>query len=270
MFDKAHRLLYHRAIGQRVVDIRVWLGRQRVGVAMTPTRSYEPIVAHLQNEIRGGRLSLGQRLPTERELGEQFGVSRAVVREAIKVLDTMGLVESRQGSGIYVRKNTIPKISHAITLSVTPEDDSVLRLLELREALEALTARYAAERGSQTQRETIAAAALATVEAAQAEDVAAFGGADAQFHTAVYEAAGNQYLSAVARAVHHMQIGVAELLARHPGSLLLAAGQHMSVATAVVAGEAQAAGEAMAAHVRYSRDVLRAILDAQVVQEVAE
>ena len=76
--------------------------------AVILTRSYEQVVQQIQEGIRSGSLVPGQRLPTERELGESFGVSRAVVREALKVLAAMGLVESRQGSGNYFAPTRSP------------------------------------------------------------------------------------------------------------------------------------------------------------------
>ncbi len=69
--------------------------------------------------IRNGQIGNGGRLPTERELSAAFRVSRGVIREAIKVLGALGLVEARQGSGIYVL-NTVPTVTRAFTLSVSP------------------------------------------------------------------------------------------------------------------------------------------------------
>src|ERR671910_654816 len=86
------------------------------------TRSYEQVVEQIQDGIRSGTLVPGQRLPTERELGESFRVSRAVVREALKVLAAMGLVESRQGSGNYISAKPVPSISRALILSATPDE----------------------------------------------------------------------------------------------------------------------------------------------------
>ena len=79
--------------------------------SVTVERSYEHIVKQIVEGIHSGRLQRGQKLPTERDLGVSFGVSRSVVREALKVLMAQGLVESRQGSGVFVRNNPIPAIS---------------------------------------------------------------------------------------------------------------------------------------------------------------
>ena len=82
--------------------------------AVTVVRPYEQIVRQIQAAIRDNALVEGDRLPTERELAETFGVSRSVVREAIKVLSAQGMVESRQGSGLYVRNRPIESVSRAI------------------------------------------------------------------------------------------------------------------------------------------------------------
>src|SRR5215211_1137494 len=127
--------------------------------SVTVTRSYEQVVKQVGDAIQRGALPRGQKLPTERELADSFGVSRGVVREAVKVLTTMGLVESRQGSGTYVRTDPLPAVTHALTLSVEPEEHAIGRLFEFRQALEALAARRAAERRSDAQAASIVAAA---------------------------------------------------------------------------------------------------------------
>ncbi|HKG27352.1 MAG TPA: GntR family transcriptional regulator, partial [Thermomicrobiales bacterium] len=119
------------------------------------TRSYEQVVQQIRGRIRSGMLVPGQRLPTERELADSFGVSRGVIREALKVLGSMGLVESRQGSGTYVCSNPVPSISRALTLSATTEEHSIFRLYELREPLDVAAARLAAQRRTAEQIEAM-------------------------------------------------------------------------------------------------------------------
>ena len=114
--------------------------------AVNVVRPYEQIVQQIQEAIRVNSLTQGDRLPTERELAETFGVSRSVVREAIKVLTAQGLVESRQGSGLYVVNRPIESVSRAIVLSVTPDEDSVDQLFEFRRLLEVDAARLALRR----------------------------------------------------------------------------------------------------------------------------
>lgn len=129
--------------------------------AITVTRSYEGVARQIAESIRNRQIHSGERLPTERELSFTFGVSRGVIREAIKVLGAPGLVEDRQGGGIYVR-NYVPTITRAFTFSDSPDAESIERLFELRCTLEVETAHRAALRRSDDELAAIAAAASIT------------------------------------------------------------------------------------------------------------
>lgn len=225
--------------------------------SVTVTRHYEQIVRQIQDGIRDGQLARGHKLPTERELGLQFGVSRSVVREAIKVLDSMGLVETRQGSGIYVRTTALPTVSRALTLVVSPEETSVGHLFEFRRLLESMAARLAALRRSDAEITDIRRHARATRDAS---GIPAFGLADAQFHHAVYVAAGNPYLIAMLDAVREMQGDVVALFHEAPGSLAVAASHHLRVAAAIEHGDADAAAASMDEHIGYTADMVAGIL----------
>ena len=230
--------------------------------AVLVTRSYEQVVEQFAEGIRRGTLVPGQRLPTERELGETFGVSRAVVREALKVLASMGLVESRQGSGTFVRANPVPSITRALTLSATPEEESLLALFEVREPLEAMAARLAAERRSSEQVERIVAGAEATRRAAETDDGLLFSEGDQALHGTIFEAAANPYLTSVASAVRELLARALHLVVSLTGTMAAAAEHHLGIAAAIERGDAEAAAELMAAHIRYNADALREMLAA--------
>ena len=70
--------------------------------AVEKKRAYEDVVAQIRTLLENGRLKRGDQLPTERELSETFKVSRATVREALRTLESLRLVQSRQGNGTYV------------------------------------------------------------------------------------------------------------------------------------------------------------------------
>ncbi|NDY90430.1 FadR family transcriptional regulator [Ideonella sp. TBM-1] len=157
-------------------------------------RLSEQLADALAGGIREGQLQPGQRLPTEAALVERFGVSRTVVREALSRLKTLGLIESRQGSGAYVRRP--PEAATAQPLLLAPDGsvEAVLQMVEVRRALEAEAAALAAARVTPATLAPIQAA-LQTLEAAVAagsegveEDMA--------FHAAIAQAAGNPFLLA--------------------------------------------------------------------------
>ncbi len=165
------------------------------------TTSFSPVVSadrlsvqvaqRLANEIREGRLSPGDKLPTEAKLVEQFQVSRTVVREALSRLKSLGLVASRQGSGVYVDQSAVfEPLNFDARFAASRE--AVIHIVEVRRALEAECAQLAAEKRS-------AADVRAIHKALQALDVAVEKGEegveeDVQFHRAIAKAAGNPFL----------------------------------------------------------------------------
>lgn len=221
-------------------------------VSVTVQRSYEQVARQIEAQIRAGDLAPGAKLPPERAMGERFGVSRGVVREAIKVLSTMGLVESRQGSGIYVRNNPIPSISRALTLSVSADAASILRLFEFREEIESLAARAAARRRTNEQLGAMRRALDANAASLADTDWDAFGETDHDLHLAIAAAADNPYLYAVISATRQMQRDVMRIVARRSGVLAVAVAQHRRVVAAISGRDAMAAAVAMREHMRYS------------------
>lgn len=113
-------------------------------IAVTDKLS-EQVARRLIAEIRSGRLAPQDKLPTEALMVQQFGVSRTVVREAISQLKSLGLVTSRQGSGMYVRPHAnFEPLS--FDTDHTASRDAVIQITEVRRAIEAEAARLAAER----------------------------------------------------------------------------------------------------------------------------
>jgi DNA-binding FadR family transcriptional regulator len=105
-----------------------------------PRRLYEQIARKIANDIAAGKLELGQRLPSERELAQVFGVSRPTVREAIIALELDDLVEVRLGSGVYVTHRQPPKGQPGA------KDIGPFELLEARRAIEGESCALAALR----------------------------------------------------------------------------------------------------------------------------
>src|SRR5687768_15073126 len=104
----------------------------------------DQVAAALSAEIRAGRLVPGDRLPTEAVLVEQFAVSRTVVREAISRLKSLELVDSRQGSGVFVKRASFSPLNFDARHSESKQ--AVIQMVEVRRALEAEVAALAARR----------------------------------------------------------------------------------------------------------------------------
>lgn len=151
----------------------------------------EQVARRLTDEIRSGRLAPLDKLPTETVLVQQFGVSRTVVREAISQLKSLGLVASRQGSGMFVMAGAnFEPLSFKSDHSASR--DAVIQITEVRRAIEAEAARLAAERRS-------AKDVVQIKKALKAIEVAVKAGRDGvaedvEFHRCIARAANNPFL----------------------------------------------------------------------------
>src|SRR5512147_2822106 len=128
------------------------------GAAIEPLereqRLYERVVEKVLQLISSGAWKAGYRLPPERELSEAFGVSRTVVREAVKALEARGVVESATGSGVSVRRADFNMLSRSLQtyMQLTNQDDFEIRLNEVRRVLEVEMVALAAIRITPEQR----------------------------------------------------------------------------------------------------------------------
>lgn len=115
------------------------------GKRAASSRASQDIIAALQGDIASGRLPLGSRLPTESDLAVHYGVSKPTVREAMRSLDSMGLIEVRHGSGTYVRADTTFLVLTALQVTMQVERVRILDAFAVREVLGLQSARWAAE-----------------------------------------------------------------------------------------------------------------------------
>ena len=116
---------------------------RRFNSVMPGVHLSEQVAEALAAEIRAGRPAAGEKLPTEAVLVEQFAVSRTVVREAVSRLKSLGVVESRQGSGVFVRQAEFAPLNFDARSSASVQ--AVIQMVEVRRALEAEVAALAAQ-----------------------------------------------------------------------------------------------------------------------------
>ena len=158
---------------------------------LTNVRLYEQIAASIRSRIVSGELTQGERLPNERDIAVGYGVSRNVVREAIRALAKDGLVSVRQGSGTYVSDGTSRALGDSLELAISVGglEQNLARLLEIRQIIEPSVAGLAADRAGPEQIAELRAE-VATMEGAF-EDVETFIAADHRFHVAIAKATLN-------------------------------------------------------------------------------
>ncbi len=218
------------------------------------TQGYQAIAARIMELILHTGLKPGDRLPTERELGRELGVSRHTVSQAVKVLAVSGVLRSRQGSGIYVTRTSPPTATGFIDVTVRGDPQQVQQLCEFRMTLEIQTARLAAERITPRLLRRIEEAALATRDSAERQEGSQFSEADTEFHLGIAEASGNAYLASAVGAVIPVQFwagdSVMGIEGGKPGNPITAAAQHMAIFQGIRDGDADAAALAMQQHIQ--------------------
>lgn len=162
---------------------------------VTAMRAYERVVAQVEEAIHSGRLRPTERLPSERQLMEQFGVSRSTVREALRVLQSKGLVQSRPGdpNGPIVLPFSSDGLREQMASLVRVEFLSMRELLQFRMTVEGTSYRLAAILRTPAQLDALDEA-MRAMAAAVGPDEGRFARADLRFHEAVAEAAGNKLL----------------------------------------------------------------------------
>jgi GntR family transcriptional repressor for pyruvate dehydrogenase complex len=209
-------------------------------------RVYETIVTQVQDLIVRGELKTGDRLPPERDLVASFGVSRASVREAICVLESMGLVESRAGSGTYVTTASVENLIQPLALTILQEQDSIREIFEVRRLIEPHLAGLAAERAPEGERQELRAIVGRHGQMVDRGETGAE--ADGEFHLAIARAARNAVFLRLIFGVH-------DLLGKSRDSRFQTGGRpkqslngHLEVLAAIERGDSPGARDAMNAH----------------------
>jgi GntR family transcriptional repressor for pyruvate dehydrogenase complex len=217
------------------------------------SRLYEQIVQQIEDSVTRGDLKPGDQLPAERELAQQFRVSRTAVREAVKTLREKGLVEAYPGRGTFITR----VISHSIGQTLDRmmkigEPEGTAHLIVVREILEpeiaALAAASADEEDIESMREAIA------LMDARRQEPEAFIEADLDFHLALAEAAANPLILSLIDSI----VGVLReqrLRTFHvEGGPERGQYHHKRILEAVEHRDSQGAREAMRAHLRQVRE----------------
>ena len=210
----------------------------------------EKIISQISDAIIGGRLEAGDRLPPERELAGQFGVSRTVIRDAVKTLAGRGILQVRRGAGIFVATGEENMIGHLNALSnVLPVQGAGLRdLFDVRRVLEAQGAEWAARKRSAHHVERLRKILDDAHSHPEAPQV--LSEKDAQFHVAIAEASRNLVLVRVMLTLLDLLATARRETLNIPGRARRSLEEHERVLEEIEAGSPDGARWAMLAHLR--------------------
>jgi len=221
-----------------------------------PKKISEEIVTQIKVLISDGQLKPGERVPSERELAALLGVSRPSVREAIMVLEAMGLVESRQGGGTFVRSLTESALADPLMSLVEKNPRMLHQLAEVRMGLETWSAYLAAQRATDAEIETLRQ--LVDEMERQAEDGGWDAEVDTRFHYAITTATHNTIQLHVLNTIHglfHTTIMVALTeFYQKEGYIKMLLKHHRSILERIAARDPEGARQAMSEHLKLVRD----------------
>lgn len=225
------------------------------------TRSRQPkninaqIVDVIGRRIIAGEYDVGEKLPIEAQLCDEFGVSRPVLREAIKILMAKGLVVSKARVGTLVTSKNGWNILDPYVLNwvieLMPESRFLDMLFEVRLGIEPIASELAAENGSD---EAIQAIGEAYSDMEKAPTTAELAEPDLRFHQAILDATANPMLSFIGSTLHSALAFSIELTSRHPDTYALSLPRHKAVYKAIAQREPEAARAATISLLKNSRE----------------
>ncbi|MGO4278016.1 transcriptional regulator, GntR family [Cupriavidus sp. OV038] len=216
-----------------------------------PITLTERVIQQLRAEIADGVYPVGARLPTGKQLAEQYGVSTAVIREVTEHLRSQGMIESRQGLGSTVRSR-VSDAGFRLSGQAGADAADLAAIYELRLDLESAAAAMAARR--RTDDDLRRMADLLGTLAAQLHDIDRGAESDTQFHVAVATATHNKYyqdlLQYLNLQLHHAVRTARGNSQQQPGLPEQVHGEHVAIFEAIRAADPEAARLAAAAHLR--------------------
>jgi GntR family transcriptional repressor for pyruvate dehydrogenase complex len=207
--------------------------------------------------VRTGNLKPGDQLPPERELAQLLEVSRPSLREAMRGLQILGVVKSRQGGGAYISSLNAADLLGPLQFLITLNAENVHALYESRVVIDGAIARMAAERLSDGD-----LARLRRLVAAQGglfADPIGFRVSDLEFHLTIMQSTDNPFLVRVSHSLYVLGMEYRRIASETAGVLRQSHADHEQIVAAFAGRDADAAEKAMVTHMR---NVHRSTLDA--------
>ncbi len=211
-------------------------------VSMARPKLSEEAVRQIKALIESGELKAGDKLPTERELTGQLEVGRGSVREALRALEAVGLIEVRRGRGIFVRGGGNGETADKSTLPFDVQESDFEDLMEVRSIVETRACVLAAQRAGPEDFEAMQAAIDQMREALAAGDIAGVVLGDMAFHDAIIRATKNKLLVRLEAAVAHQLMDGRRLSFSTHGAPSRSIDRHQAIMKAIKAGDGEWAG----------------------------
>lgn len=226
------------------------------------------IIDQIIGSLIAGDLRPGDRLPSIEDLTSQFSVGRTSVREALKALDLVGLIEIRHGEGTFIRQDISRFVLKPLAWGILLDQAKVHELMETRRCVEGELAALAASRASQ---EEIAAIERALLQmGASLNDVDEYVTADLAFHLGVWAAAHNEVMSHILSGIVDLLKQTIQRVVSVPGTMEVGLTYHRPIYEAIANRDADSAAARMRNHLNYVETVMLQVLCDRVNQRSAD
>lgn len=222
-------------------------GRSYQGKSRKTSSRSDPssVITMLRNFIEEGGFDVGMTLPPERVLAERLGVGRPAIREGIKALSILDVIESRRGDGTYIKSLEGLRAGWPTTVEIRSTDFNLLDLLEVRKMFEPAAAKLAASRANEESLRRIESECSRLENESDWDSIAQH---DLTLHTAIIEAAGNPVLTELNSALGRLQRKSRRLTQSNAPDRDAMVRHHRHIVDAVLRGEGEAAERAMLEH----------------------
>jgi GntR family transcriptional repressor for pyruvate dehydrogenase complex len=212
---------------------------------------YEQVIDQIKNMIDKGTLKKGDKLPSERDLVEQLQVSRASIREALRALEVIGLIECRQGEGNFIKSSFQDNLFEPLSIMFMLEKINPEEVLELRKIMEVEASGLAAKRTSEEQLEELKEI-VERFENCEDEEINVIN--DKEFHYKIAEYSGNVLIFNILRTVSTLVDDFIKdarklIIVQHENKEVLS--QHKEIFEAIEIHNSEAARRAMREHLDY-------------------
>jgi GntR family transcriptional repressor for pyruvate dehydrogenase complex len=228
------------------------------------------VVNEIQRVIMSGQLEPGMKLLPERELADELGVSRTVIREAVRILVAKGLLETKPGVGTLVRQVTSDQIVEPLSLLLQAQEEgiSIEHLHQVRHMLEVEIAGLAAMQATE---EDIAELQTVLAEMESVTDIPeSFAARDADFHRGLAKTTHNPLLIILLDSIRDLMEEVRLLVTRHPDLRKKVMPDHRRILDRVAAKDLDGARQAMEEHLEHARKFQEELLKAEAQEKAFE
>jgi GntR family transcriptional regulator, transcriptional repressor for pyruvate dehydrogenase complex len=221
--------------------------------AIKNTKVFDQVIGQIKELIRQGDLKCGDKLPSERDMCEQLRVSRTSIREALRALEMLGIIEARQGGGNYIKEQFEDSFFEPLSLTFLLHGSNIDEVIKFRQMMEPQAAGEAAVRRSEEQLEEMKRL-LCELKTTENETVSA--AIDKQLHYKIIEASGNKLVAytmyAVSALVEEYIINTRSSMIKNPENKSLLYEQHDNIIHAIEKQDSAEAIRAMSEHLIYS------------------